>query len=280
METLASLLQQQAQHRDGMEHAHALHKAELQHQEFLHRQECDLDRQRFVEAETLALDLQHAKLKLAVGLAERDAVRDALAHRSQVTQSIMLVNAVMLGCDYMMVYQINLPHSLKTAGSIVYTAFLGLSIPFILASIALALALQQRIIMYDLHKQLRRYQPCGKTHSSFSSYFECHCRWYEKWGLRTFYAGTVCVMAAASTMLYALLAIQYGLVGIGVGTVIGIGVGAAVLVTGDFFVPSQTHAGPEDLVGGGDYGEMFAKIRAKRRDLKTRFHGKPSASVH
>eukprot|EP00672_Neobodo_designis_P014808 CAMPEP_0174862194 /NCGR_PEP_ID=MMETSP1114-20130205/53511_1 /TAXON_ID=312471 /ORGANISM="Neobodo designis, Strain CCAP 1951/1" /LENGTH=253 /DNA_ID=CAMNT_0016097237 /DNA_START=90 /DNA_END=848 /DNA_ORIENTATION=+ len=252
MDALAGLMQQQSHHSDARDHALALHKAEMQHADELHAQEVALERRRFLEQETLAIDLQHAKLKHAVLLAERDAVRDALSHRSQVTQSIMLVNAVVLGCGYMLVYQVNLPAGQHPAVAIVYCATLGLSIATILLSIALALVLQQRIVVYDLHRPLHRY-PCDRTHPNFSSYFECHCRRLEDWSLRTFYGGTVFALATAATLMYALLATKYHLEGVGVGTVVGIGFAALTVLLGDVVVPSHTHAGPEDLVGGGDY---------------------------
>jgi hypothetical protein len=267
MEAFAGLMQQQSHHSDARDHAMALHKAEMQHADELHSQEVALERRRFLEQEMLGIDLQHAKLKHAVILADRDAVRDALSHRSQVTQSIMLVNAVVLGCGYMLVYQVNLPAGQHPAAAIAYCATLGVSIATIILSIGLALALQQRIVTYDLHKPLRRYS-CDKPHPSFSGYFECHCRWLEDWALRTFYAGTVFVLGTAATLMYALLSTKYGLDAIGTGTVVGVGFAALLMLLGDVIVPSQTHSGPEDLVGGSDYKEMFTRIKEARRSIK------------
>ena len=276
MELLAGLLQQQSHHQDACDHERWLHHNEMQHSALLHDQEITLERSRFREAETASIQQAHGKLKLNVKLAERDAVRDALSHRSQITQSIMLVDAVVLGCDYMMVYQINLPEDLgqrhhAEAIAVVYCAMLGLSIALVILSISLALALQQRIVNYDLHKHLKRYHPCGRHHPNFSDYFECHCLRFEVWALRTFYAGMVMLLGTGGTLLYAVLAVTYGLVGIGVGSAIGVGFGIVLLMLGDTFVPSRTHPGPQDLVGGGDYEGMFSRIRMMRRNLKKKF---------
>lgn len=268
MDMLAGLLQQQLQHSDSVFHARDLHEKELLHQQRLHEAEMRYELGRFRKSELLSLDLQEAKLKMAVGLAERDAVRDALSHRSQIAQSIMMVNTVVMGCDFMFIYQLNIAYGTADSIMLPYVTALGLSVILVLLSIATALALQRRVLRYELHKPLKRYSPCGRSHSNFSSYFDCHCRAVEQWSLWFFNAGTASLMITTMLLFHAQMTVTYQLPAIGAISMVLLGLAALLLLLGDVALPTATHHAAVDIVGGPSYDDLLRQFPQKRREVK------------
>eukprot|EP00672_Neobodo_designis_P015899 CAMPEP_0174835528 /NCGR_PEP_ID=MMETSP1114-20130205/5455_1 /TAXON_ID=312471 /ORGANISM="Neobodo designis, Strain CCAP 1951/1" /LENGTH=240 /DNA_ID=CAMNT_0016069479 /DNA_START=28 /DNA_END=747 /DNA_ORIENTATION=+ len=177
-----------------------------QHRTFSEQQrfEAALHRRRMALSKELHLN----EMTHATAVARREAVRDVWSQKNQLIQTLMVVDTVMFACAFSLAVEATAPETTDPVTLRCYSGATAVSLGFLFVSIWLALKLQARMSAYDMHRQDRQYG-CGRKHSEFPEFFECHCERLEMGTFVTFWLGTVATVASGA--LYVTSVLLWGL---------------------------------------------------------------------
>ena len=140
-----------------------------------------------------------------VDIARRDAVRDAIRHKSSTTHSFMVVSSILIGCLFAIIYQFQPPEEVSDDGLVVLMVFMGLALMILVASVRVALSLQSTLGSYQVHRPLHHYKPCNKVHTGFNDFNTCHCESKEKWSSWLMLSGAIFTLASGAVYQYLIL---------------------------------------------------------------------------
>jgi hypothetical protein len=243
--------QSQAVHAAEIAFATRLTREEIEQEERHHKEMLQFHRR--IHRDELKLSQTHTEVQvqLALSLARKDAVRDVFSQRSQSTQTTMVVSALLIGCTFALTYTFVPPKESPPGAVTAFSACLAVSVLLLAGSTFTALQLQARMVRYDLSRPYLRYN-CGKTHNTFSSYFDCHCSLLESFSIRLFYLGATVTLTAAALLMFLTFRYSFHNQGAAVTFVVVVGLGVVVLWLLDLLVPSATHLGSTDMTGVGN----------------------------
>lgn len=238
-------------HTEEMRLEERQHEAEQRQAQQLHREKLQYDTDLFVH-----------DMRVDIALATRDATRDAIRMCSQVASSVAMCDALLLNCVFLLVSQFNVPTSSPDDvlvadtvrmqyGMALWAALLGASFLALIGSVITCLRLQKVVSAYDIGHHLRRYQPCGQSHSNFNTYFVCHCQVPEQQCRKLCEAGAVLTLLSSGVWAY------INFVASGAATDVGtfamfvfpVGIAVVVFVVGPWALPDRTKPGPREFVG-------------------------------
>ena len=233
-------LQSEGQHSDIVQQTMILSQREMEQADAHHSERLALQMHLHSRDMSLQRTLHKARMQLDIDLARREAIRDMFLGRSQATQTTMIVDALSIGCVFALLYTFVPPIDSPQWAIQLYTACLALALLFLCLSTYIALQLQARMVRYDIHRPLLRYS-CGQKHSTFTSYFKCHCEGLEVLSVRLFYFGATMTVSSAVVLMALTFAIQFHTLGASVAYVVLSGLGILFLWGLDLLVPSATH---------------------------------------
>lgn len=238
---LLALNYNRQRHTDGLHHAEQLHHAETQLATDLHRMEMAADSKRLREALALDRQLQMEELEMERAFDYRDQTRDTLAFRSEIVQSLLLADTLMLGGAFSFVYGVALPASAPSWLLTLHLCALVSSSLALCLSTAVAFALQARIQYYDIHRPEKRYW-CGHVHSGFKEYYDCRGATLEMTAQATMYAGSSFLLLAAGSFVTAQLVWRFPAIGVGgaAGFIAPCCLAVAWMVVGGWALPTAT----------------------------------------
>lgn len=236
-------------HQDALEQAHVLADQEVDQMNRHFKEATDHQARNHKAQLSLQKTLHAARMRLDYDLARREAIRDVLHYRSASTQSTMIVNALCIGCIFAMLYTFVPPLTSPPVAVGAFSTCLAASLFFLCLSTFVALQLQARMGQYDIHRPLKRYS-CGRTHDSFSGYFQCHCAPLQSFSISMFYVGATLTVSSATLLMYLTFAVGFNEGGAAALYAVCATVGVFALWILDLMVPSKTHGGEiVDLTG-------------------------------
>ena len=152
---------------------------------------------------SLKCQLFAAQRAFAVDMARREAVRDVWQQRNELTQTLLIVATLLFGCAYTTLVDgsSRLPLEANKETVAAFSFFVSVSLLFLLLSIVILVALYRRISQYDIHRPLKRYAGCGRTHRDFNSYYKCHCDGLQRKAIFFFYVGSATTYVGCSVLL-------------------------------------------------------------------------------
>ena len=190
MDAVLSSFVAHSQFDESLAQSHQLHARSILQDQQLHQESIAFDIGTFARHQEIRLQQHQKEMELAVDIARRDSIRDAVRHTSQTAYSIIVVDALMLNGLFQLVSQFNLD-SASTAPELTTIALtIALAFLFIVLSIFHGLRLQQTAAQYNISNPIHRYKTCGLLHESFPSYYHCHCVWLEYWAVKFFLLGS------------------------------------------------------------------------------------------
>lgn len=213
-----------------------------------------------------------------VDIARRDAVRDAIRHKSSTTHSFMVVSSILIGCLFAIIYQFQPPEKVSDTGLVILMVFMGLALTILVASVRVALSLQSTLGSYQVHRPLHHYKPCNKVHTGFNDFNACHCESKEKWSSWLMLWGAIFTLASGAVYQYLILTeprLELHVTSSAIGTSTPPSIGNAtispnntlltespgivfavlcvfsmfIVLFGELFVSSRTHNGTHDYTG-------------------------------
>ena len=129
-------------------------------------------------------------------IARREGERDAWSQRSQLLQTLMVVDTLMFSSAYALLVQGDPPANTPLWVVRCYAAGLGAALALLSGSVWCCLKLQARLSHYDIHRPDVLYV-CGRNHRTFQEYYLCHCRMLSRGLLLLFYTGTALTLGDA-----------------------------------------------------------------------------------
>lgn len=183
-------------HRQGIQIANDLHREEQALEFALHRRSLALER-----------ELHAGEMSHEIEIARREAVRDVWQQKSQLTQTLMIVDTLMFSCAAAVFCEGDVPADTAVALVRFYAFVLGVAMSALCVSVWLSMLLQARMSRYDMHHPRQLYS-CGRTHLHFNEYFACHCRLLEAASFITFVLGTSCCVIAGGIYTSTALALS------------------------------------------------------------------------
>jgi hypothetical protein len=244
--------------------------------EFLHAEEIRLEERQHDAEQRQAQQLHKHKLqydtdlfvhdmRVDIALATRDATRDAIRQCSQVASSVAMCDALLLNCVFLLVSQFNLPSVSPDAdgsvdvyttarlrtGTMIWAICLAGSFVALIGSAIACLMLQKVVSAYDIGHPLRRYHPCGRSHSNFNHYFACHCKRPEQHSRRLCAAGAVATLAAAGVWAYMTFVASGAVYNVGAFALFVFPVSVTIILSliGPWMIPDRTRRGAREFVG-------------------------------
>ena len=201
---LASLLVPMGQrawaHRQERAQSIAHHRADLSADRARHVEKLRHAMAAYKASHTLSLTQHADAMRVALGVARRETVRDVWGQRSALNQTIMFNGALMLSCAFENFSQSELPRAPGAPMPIwllyALNASLGAAVLACASCIVLCLKLQDRLGWYALANPKVIYH-CGKAHETLNDYFSCHCESIRWAADALFYAGCVSVVCAS-----------------------------------------------------------------------------------
>ena len=202
MDLLTGVINDVNLHTHAVEAEDAAFRQQQQAAQVLHREQMAITTEQFSEKRHHRL-LFHARRIIAEkDIARRDAIRDAVTYKNSTAQSVMSVDAVLLGSIFAVIYQFEPAEDSTDAWLSVVSFFVAGSVFALLLSVGFGILFHAKIIKYNASNEGEVYQPCGKTHSHFNGYYSCHCLWAETWAVRSLFAGLALTVLAAGCYQY------------------------------------------------------------------------------
>lgn len=241
--------------------------------EFLHAEEMRLEERQHDAEQRQAQQLHKHKLqydtnlfvhdmRLDIALSTRDATRDAIRQCSQVASSVVMCDALLLNCVFLLVTQFNVPNPDSSEddvyltarlryGTALWAACLAGAFVALTGSVVTCLRLQKVVSAYDIGHPLRRYRPCGLSHSNFNHYFACHCQRPEQQSRRLCAAGAISTLVAACVWAYVSFVASGRAYDIGTFVLFVTPVGGSIVLYtfGPWAIPDRTRRGTREFVG-------------------------------
>lgn len=200
--TVLPLWQQRRQHDEALRLSNELHRKTIELSSKYHNEEMELDEELFNRDCALERELHYGQMSHDFDIARREGVRDAWSQRSQLLQTLMVVDTLMFSCAYAVLIQADPPQETPVWLLRCYAFALGSALSLLFASVWCSMKLQGRLSQYDMHRQDVVYV-CRKTHRYFNDYYSCHCKQLSSGAFHCFYAGTCATLAAAALFAFA-----------------------------------------------------------------------------
>lgn len=228
---------------------------------------------------TIEQDMQRYRVRLAIS--RRQSARDAANQRFLWNQTLLVVTGLLVGCVFTVVGQGVMPFPVVDASTNNSTAAIasaeapvalyghagscGLAILALMSALWCCLKVQARVAFFDhqwtpvassAHENT--IYTCGRSHATFSDYFQCHAESLRWWSEVLLHVGALSVMAsgwcfAALTMFSEDVTSRSLLLAcMGVGVVFVFGV--------EFVLAERTTTGAV-----GDYGGLHHDVEMERR---------------
>lgn len=213
--TVLPLWQQRRQHDEALKLSNELHRQVIELNQTFHKEEMELNESLFARDCALERELHYGQLSHDFDIARREGVRDAWSQRSQLLQTLMVVDTLMYSCAFALLVQGDPPTSTSLWLLRAYAAALGTSMSLLFASVWCSLKLQARLSYYNMHRQDVVYV-CGRQHRYFGDYFKCHCKGLSTAAFVCFYVGTVTTIVSAALYAFSKSYYEFGNVAAGV----------------------------------------------------------------
>jgi hypothetical protein len=263
LETLVPVVASRQLFEDERTFSEFLHTEEMRLEERQHEAEQRQAEQLHAEKLQYDTDLFVHDMRVDIALATRDATRDAIRLCSQVASSVVLCDALLLNCVFLLVSQFNVPTTnpdqgqdvfLTTRlhdGMIVWAALLAGSFAALVGSVVTCLRLQKVVSAYDIGHHLRRYQPCGQPHGNFNTYFVCHCQGPEAQCRGLCAVGAVLTLLSSCAWAYINFAASESVTDLGTCAVfiLPVAIAVGVFALGPWAIPDRTKSGPREFIG-------------------------------
>jgi Na+-transporting methylmalonyl-CoA/oxaloacetate decarboxylase gamma subunit len=205
MDAVTGTLFSESQHRSSTEYDIGLHEREIA-QLKAQLEESERFKTRLHQQSLRWMGVYHLQnTYYKVDIARRDAVRDAIRHKSSTTHSFMVVSSILIGCLFAIIYQFQPPELVSDTGLTILMIFMGLALVILVASVRVSLSLQSTLGSYHVHRPLHHYKPCNKVHSGFNDFNTCHCESKEKWSSWLMLLGAMFTLASGAIYQYLIL---------------------------------------------------------------------------
>lgn len=195
-----------------MVHSRWMHRETLNTQQRQLKEKLDLERavfettvknatSRYSEESTLSLQQFAESMSVDLDLTRRETLRDVWIQRHLMNQTMLEMGAFLLACSFENFTQSTLPFEDSNGVFPVWLLYaqnfcLGLAVVCCTCAILACLKVQGRLGWYALGDPTVVYD-CGRAHSNFNDYYDCHCRWLRTVGSLCFYVAGAMVMIAA-----------------------------------------------------------------------------------
>lgn len=205
--TAMPMWQARRQHEEVLDQEISLHQRSMALSEQHHRIELDLNRELFERDCQLERELLYGQMSHDYEIARREGERDAWSQRSQLLQTLMVVDTLMFSSAYALLVQGDPPQGTPLWVVRCYAVGLGAALALLSGSVWCCLKLQARLSRYDIHRPDVLYV-CGGNHRTFQQYYLCHCRNLSRVAFFCFYTGTAATMGDGA--IFALTVLWFG----------------------------------------------------------------------
>eukprot|EP00808_Paulinella_micropora_P005120 g39359.t1 len=198
------------------------------------------------EAISQANEHHKRQIRLDVELARRDILQEMRDQKADRLETMLVLDTLMLGCCFAILVEGMPPVQTWRPLLNVFSVSLASSISLFFSSIWFVMKVQARMSRYNMLNPKFQYT-CGKEHSTFHEYFQCHCNALARTSTTLYYAGVVAVLLCAGIVTYSRFAIKFLVREAGIIFCAILGVFFFSLIIFEFLFPTGDKVSEEDV---------------------------------
>lgn len=190
------ILQSQWHHSRSQRTNVLLFEEEIQLRETQHAERQRASHRRFREEQDHEILQDLVRYRVRLALNRRQVVRDAWFQRFLMNQTLLVIVGLLLGCCFTNLGQGAIPpiDTLYTSSVYLHGASLGIAIATLASSLWCSLKYLHRLNHFNHGDPEMCVYVCGKKHTTFNDYFDCHCEPLRWWSVLLLGVGLIAVL--------------------------------------------------------------------------------------